>query len=271
MKTFYSIIFIQIRPFINEKVSIGLLFKKDNKIQYKFSQEKLKRIKDILGDKFDSAKFTLESFKKEIKSISQNPENDLRVDLYSIDSIKSKLKHLTNLVAFSDPVIIDIDFNKENFNRLYSKFIYENEEELKENTFESNIKSFKKSLNDKVNIDFSQYEMITKNNDEIPLYPSKIDTLGKNDIYMIGQSINFNKGSNYISADFLKLSKFSQSLYKPKCFIIGEEPEKSNKQSHSIWKLINDSIDFDFTPINETEKIIEYIKEHEVKPIIELN
>lgn len=273
MNTFYSIAFIQLRAFINEKVSIGLLLSDGNKIHFDYSKEKLKSLKGIVDSKYESATYTLKNIKNEIDKLSIRPADDIRHMLYSKNSINENLKYSTNLIYFYRPERIDLDVNIENYNKLFKKFVYFNNKEQSVNYFQNEVQNYKNMVKNSVNIDFNNYSLIDTNFDEVTsIFPSNVDSIGRNDRYMIGQAINFESRFDRVRDNYHTLNSLVESLNKnTTCFVIGNEPPKDQINSHNIWKLIFENKLFDLTPIGEIDKIKEYIKEHEVKPILDKN
>ncbi len=106
----YSIIYAIIRPEIAEKLSLGVLAISKDKIEVKYSQNKLNVLKMLYTP-------------KEYKFISQV----VRKDLQSIDSVGT-LKYLTrysnNLIAFSPIQSIDTSTSGINADWLYRNYVF---------------------------------------------------------------------------------------------------------------------------------------------------
>jgi len=87
----------------------------------------------------------------------------------------------------------------------------------------------------------------------------------------VGQTLDFNKRKYYLENDlmsYIALSKIidSQKNKKGHYFVVGKEPSKEDKINHLLWKNIYKGGLLEFVDIEETDKIIEYMENHDVQP-----
>ena len=115
MKNYYSIIFASIRPEIEEKISIGLLFWNETKKYFEYSNKKL----SLSGNLFSDNSYIL------LKDSLTNIEHtiDLKDKSLDKDYIDYLSKYNQNVLKWTSPKIIDLDVNKDNFKKLFSKLI----------------------------------------------------------------------------------------------------------------------------------------------------
>ncbi|MDH4471003.1 MAG: hypothetical protein QE487_00260 [Fluviicola sp.] len=64
------------------------------------------------------------------------------------------------------------------------------------------------------------------------------------------------------------IDKTLQADNGTKSFILGEEPSKSEPIKHQLWKDVSESKLIEFVSITDAERIIQYMKEKEVIPVL---
>jgi hypothetical protein len=121
--------------------------------------------------------------------------------------------------------------------------------------------SVKPYFNTEQEIDFSVFKGLYT--------PVKVDLLGKNDIEVFGQSVDFEKNIRSVEVHIGNLLQINKALPNAKQFVLGIEPDKKMKTNHQVWKNIHESKDFEYIEIDEAEKVKEYAIEHEVKPFFD--
>ena len=106
----YSIIYADIRPEIQERLSLGVLTIEQNKVKVYYSQKKLGIVKLLYTP-------------KEYKAISSIVRKELR-ELASVDTLKYLTRYSNNLISFSP--IQSIDKSQANINGewLYRNYVY---------------------------------------------------------------------------------------------------------------------------------------------------
>lgn len=107
----YSIIYADIRPEIQERLSLGILTIEQNKVRVFYSQKKLGIIKPLYTD-------------KEYKAIASIVRCGLR-ELTSVETLKYLTRYSNNLISFSP--IQSIDKTQANITGkwLYKNYVYD--------------------------------------------------------------------------------------------------------------------------------------------------
>lgn len=135
MKTFYSILSLNIRPEINERLSVGMVMVFKEKVFFHFSKRKLSVIQKLLSK--DRYKASLNYLKMIEKSTSTNElinqttgirqqKQESKYDrIFSEQYIEYLSRYNNNLVSFSKPNFIDIDVNEQIFEILFKKLVYD--------------------------------------------------------------------------------------------------------------------------------------------------
>ena len=106
----YSIIYADIRPEINERLSLGVLIIENNTVKVYYSQKKLEIVKLLYTP-------------KEYKAISSIVRKELR-ELVSVETLKYLTRYSNNLISFSP--IQSIDKSQDNISGewLYRNYVY---------------------------------------------------------------------------------------------------------------------------------------------------
>lgn len=133
MKQYYTIFSALLRPEIQEKISVGLLFMNHEEIYFRYSDQKLRAVKSLISDsRFQNTqeyagyhrRRVYENgpvgSKKESHKFSMNSELS---QLFSASYIDYLSRYSNNLLVFSAPKELMLDFNEQNFSVLYRRFI----------------------------------------------------------------------------------------------------------------------------------------------------
>jgi len=118
MKTFYSILSVNINPEIVERISIGMLMTYGESVFYHYSKHKLSLIKKLIGK--TTYKATLNYLKLIGKCVGK------REDVFSEQYIDYLSRYNNNLVSFSKLKFLEIEGTETVFWKLFTKFINEN-------------------------------------------------------------------------------------------------------------------------------------------------
>lgn len=194
MKTFYSIIRFVNNPFNKENLAIGLIIISNNKIFYKFSNEKIQLVNKINPFNFKLLEYTVEKINNFIKN-----ELDKEFSLFSDDN-RINLEYLNRLsvynngfLQFDNPSIINMDFDEKMFIDFFNKYIELETKPLEKKVLDSSFdkivkKSFREPLKDIINVDYK----IKKT--EIPnlFFDYKLDGIGYNGKIYSVKSIDLN-------------------------------------------------------------------------------
>lgn len=276
MKTFYSILYINLNAILNEKIAIGLFMSNGKSYFFKYSLEKLNAIRGMMDkEAYSFVKKYFHSLENEISNINSNLEINFTNSLekFSERYMSYLSRYANNLIQFSEPQKIDIESNKLNFYKLYEKFIFKISVVEK---FENN-KDILDIVNKKLYTQIESYVNIDQEitNQEIKniIVPITLNFIGINGLPVTGQSINFEKQHHYLENDISRYISLTKAIEmngkKGKYFVLGQEPSKSNINNHHLWKDLRNVKIFDYVDISETENITDYIIKNEVKPYFE--
>ena len=282
MQTYYTVLYIPVNTSLEERLSIGLIMSDGENHYFKYSQSKLQIIKALVSTKMHSM---LKAYFKNLDNetnqrINLNNEifnksfNDEKGKWINLSYLTYLSKYSNNLIQYSEPKPIGIELNDENFNKLFEKFIYINEEVM---PVVNNVTVYDKvklnlypKIESRVNIDTT----LTVN--EIPnlFVPLEVNFIGMNDVPVAGQTFDFEKRHYNLENDitrFISLAKALELEGKKdgKYYILGKEPQVShNDKNHMIWKQIYETKFLDFVDIDEVDEIENYVLQHNVKPFI---
>ena len=165
MATFYSIVYANIRPSVDERVSIALLLRDEESIIFKYAPKKLDFLRAILsGEAFS----LLQTCVKNLDQYIANPEQVNRSYGYSLaiepfnqrfleESYVSYLStYGNNLLSFSPPKAIEVAVNQEVFTTLFTKYVHtdwsERKKQRRSNVFERVRKQLYPKIDEHVNI-----------------------------------------------------------------------------------------------------------------------
>ena len=104
----YSIIYAVVRPEISERISVGLIFVDGNKVEMRYSNEKLKALQGLFPPK------SCDFISKVVRSMKR------RQSEYSADTIDYLTHYSNNMISISP--IQDVDI--EQTDRLYRNYVY---------------------------------------------------------------------------------------------------------------------------------------------------
>ncbi|MBQ6722997.1 MAG: hypothetical protein IJQ84_00585 [Paludibacteraceae bacterium] len=107
----YSIIYADIRPEINERLSLGVLTIEQNKVRVMYSQKKLGIVKQLYKP-------------KEYKAIYSIVRYGLR-NLDSVDTLKYLTRYSNNIISFSPIQCIDKAHTNIDSEWLYKNYVYD--------------------------------------------------------------------------------------------------------------------------------------------------
>ena len=106
----YSIVYIETRPEIQERLSVSLIVVDGNETQVRTSQKKLKAAEVLLTD-------------KEYRFISRIL-NEMRVNVPTVKTIDYLTRYSNNLITISPLQSIDIENTPQNKDWLYRNYVY---------------------------------------------------------------------------------------------------------------------------------------------------
>lgn len=278
MKTFYSILSLNIKPEINERLSVGMIMVFKERVFFHFSKQKLLVIQKLVNR--DIYKASVDYLKMVEKSFSTNeslnqttgiiplkPES--KYDrIFSEQYIDYLSRYSNNLVSFSKPNFIDLDVTEHIFEILFKKLVDDSAFEVN-NVEKRTIDQFKKRYFPSIKPFFNIEQEIDASNFPGLITPVKVDLMGKNGKEVFGQTIDFEKKIYSVEFNIGNLLQLSRALPKAKKFILGFEPKNKAEINHSIWNNIRNLPDFEYVDISEAEKIIDYAVKNGVTPLFD--
>ena len=108
----YSIIYAVIRPEISEQISVGLIFVDGDRVEMRYSSEKLKALQGLFP-------------KKSYTFISQVVRSmKLKQSQYTVDTIDYLTRYSNNMISLSPLQSIDVIPSEQNKVKLYRNFVY---------------------------------------------------------------------------------------------------------------------------------------------------
>jgi hypothetical protein len=272
MKSFYSIIRFVNNPLSRENLAIGLIMISNNKVYYKFSNEKIQLVNKINPSNFKLLEYTIDKINNFIKN-----ENELekKVSLFSDDN-KVNFEYLKRLsiynngfLQFDNPSIINIDFDEVKFHDFFHKYIdlviKPVEKKKIDNIFSKRVRQiFQEPLKDIIDIDYKVKKA------EIPnlFFDYKLDGIGYNGIVYSVKSIDLNseRKIDLIRKDiseleslnpridlFSKLKGFDPS--KNKHYLVIDKYKGTKASYHELYDILSgqNSFDCNYNLINSDE------------------
>jgi hypothetical protein len=272
MNTFYSIITATINPLTNESIALGLLLSDGSQSRYDFSANRLSLVKSLVAfEQYRFIKDYLRSFNTIIEKFDQNriPEpglNELKENLIINEPYVQYMSvYGQNVIKVSSPVRIDLEINEANFRKLFIKFI-DKQEEPKVRTKKS-IFQIKDDFSESVADYFTAERELPINEFPGLGLPVRVDLFGKNDQIVIVQFVDLERQINYIKTDFYDLEHINHSIEKKKMFLVTQEPNKKTfPQQHHLWTQTRKAGKYDYTDLQDVNRIQEYAIEHGVIP-----
>lgn len=276
MKTFYSILSLNIKPEIKERLSVGMIMIFQEKVYFHYSKQKLSIIQSLIGkETYKSALDYLKIIENSVASskLQNQSSADLNLKVENkYDRIFSKQyldylsKYNNNLISFGSTNFIDLVATEQIFQTLFVKLIDKTAFDIVDDKVRA-IDTFKKEYYPKVKSYFNIEKEIDSTNYPGLITPVKIDLMGKNEIEVFAQSIDFEKKIQSIEFNIGSLLQLNRAFPKSKQFILGYEPNKLIEINHRTWHNIQAISDFEYVDISEAEKIEEYAISHGVTPL----
>jgi len=278
MKTYYSIVSIATNSKLNEKFNIGLLCVTPEKNFFHFSEAKFNIVSKLLSS--SAGKLALSVLKgmddqinisQELKGVFTNQQAEA-LNAVSEPYIGYLNRYNNNLVQFSTPVTIDLSVDYSVFKTLFQKYIYSNEVfdaviKPKKRSFIGIRNNFRRAASEYANTNFDVTKEVIKD----LIVPVNVDVFGKNGAFVTGQSLDFAKSIASLQSEissFLYLTEHTLKADKnSKSFVLGDEPSKTEKINHQLWKNVRSANIVEFVPTDESERIIEYMRKKGVAPI----
>jgi len=276
MKTFYSILSLNIKPEINERLSVGMIMIFQEKVYFHYSKQKLSIIQNLIGK--ETYKSALDYLKLIENAVTSNKIQNQSLDTLNLkvenkyDRIFSKQyidylsRYNNNLMSFGSTNFIDLEATEQIFQTLFVKLIDKTAFDIIDDKVRL-IDNFKKEYYPKVKSYFNIEKEIDSSDYSGLITPVKIDLMGKNEIEVFAQSIDFEKKIQSIEFNIGSLLQLNRAFPNSKQFILGYEPNKQIEINHRIWNNIRSISDFEYVDISEAGRIEEYALSHGVTPL----
>jgi|GEM_PF-6824066 len=280
-KTYFSLIFVRPRPIISEQFSIGLILMNSDNILFEVSDTKLKQLRGILSEnQISTTNLFINNFKKEIELIktklvkyrdpliSINLENDSKINFELLNKLS---KSYNNIIGFSEPNYIDMEIAQENFNKFFSKMIFDENVKItdKEKDFIILSRRFKSTIKKNVDIDVKADDLIRYFDLKNYEVPTKLDVLGMNGKLLTTQFIDFNLDIHHLNnriLPYLTLVKQSKMIEGKNFIVHNETNDSPNKK---LFEDLKNEPKINLINIKEVDEIKDYISENDVRHYIE--
>lgn len=273
MKSHYTIISAVVRPEIQEKISIGLLLVSTTGLYFSCSRNKLAVVRSLidkslfrfLNDTIRQIDLAIETEVANKGTIFSSSDHHAQ---FSEGYLSYMNRYSNNLISFSSPVQIEMEADQNLFNFLFSKYIDATETAPKRT---KSVEAVKSEFLPKVNTHFNIERELSRNDIPELLMSVNVDMIGKNEVPVFSQIIDFERNMNFIQQDVAVLEFLFNALEKqlPKSFLVGNEPDKSAyPKSHAAWNDLRNYSKFEFVALEEIERVKAYAEEHEVVPLL---
>lgn len=254
MKSFYSIIRFVNNPLSKENLAIGLIMISNNKLYYKFSNQKIQLVEKINPLNFKLLEYTICKINNFIKN-----EIEQEVSLFS-DEYKVNFEYLKRLsiynngfLQFDNPSVINMDFDHLKFNVFFDKYIdiviKPLEKKVIDSTFSKRVKQvFQEPLQDLIDINYK----VRKS--EIPnlFFDYKLDGIGYNGIIYSVKSIDLNseRPIDQIRKDISELESLNPRIdlfsenkgfdsHKNKHYLVIDKYRGNKASYHELYSILS--------------------------------
>lgn len=279
MTTHYTILTVQIRPEIQERISIGFALFDDNQVFFKYSKHKLSVAKSLLSvgaykllndaiRNIESSAINQKSKEKEFELTNFGKKNK---EIISVEYLNYLSRYNTNLLTFSSPKKIDVDVNNETFILLFKKYV-DDIAESKKIKYDNIIEVFKRENIVRLKRYYNIEKQLSSDDIKGLIAPVKIDMVGKNEDPVYVKSVNLNREVHQIKNDLAQLAflniAYAEQKVNAKAFILSAEPFESKAISqHKIWNELRKNSQFEYVDASEAERVLEYAEDHGVQPL----
>ena len=284
MPTFYSIVYANIRPSVDERVSIALLLRDDRRLIFHHAPEKIDALRVLMpAEAYSLVRVLIKNLDDYIANpepVNKHFNYKVGVEPFERQFLeKSYVSYLAtysnNLFTFSEPKVIDLPVTDEVFTRLFQKYIHQDWKTARKQTRRGNVvervrRELYPKVKGRVNLDATITSEVVPN----LVAPTKVNLAGRNQVGMIAQVVDFEKKQPYsLEADINRILALARAFEengetKGKYFIIGKELGPNFPFQREIWQNIRQQRTFEFVPEEEIERIDAYITEHNVQPLI---
>lgn len=280
MKTFFSIMFLPLRPDLQEKISVGLIMSDGEKTLFEVSNSKLQVIKDLIPvHRYNLIKSYFKNIADEINQEIKTNElvfEDKTSDHWISEPYFHYLnRYSSNLVTYSEPRKINLEITNGNFQVLFEKFVFEYEKEPQATSVETILSKVQKNLYSRIEPRVNLNVTLKPKDFNELVTPVDVNFLGKNGVAVAGQTLDFGKRLYNLEHDLNNYISFTKAVdFVNKAgghyFLVGQEPDKkAHPKNHRTWRYVRESNLVDYVDLEETDRIQDYIFSKGVTPYFE--
>ena len=170
MKPFYSIIYVPVRPEAKELLSVGLLMRNEKEVYFEYSRHKLDVLKELLPKQaYNLLKLSLNSLTRSVDKALDDflsgqsgllPGEMIETSTLQEPYFNYLSKYSKNLIAFTKPQKIELEFNYNTYQLMFKRlidethFIQKREEKIRDIVLETRA-ALKPKISDRVNCKIS--------------------------------------------------------------------------------------------------------------------
>jgi hypothetical protein len=280
MKTFFSIIYIPLRPDFQEKISIGLVMSNSEKTIFRISNSKLQILKGLLSNqKYNSLKNYFNNIINELepnsKGLKLNIDSDNSHKWINESYFSYLNRYSNNLVVYSEPRNINADVTSDNFRKMFEKLVFNIVDEVAYKKVDNILTKVRTKLYSKIEQRVNLNVTVKSSDFKELITPVDVNFIGKNGAVVAGQTLDFEKRLYNLEHDLTSFISFTKAVDysthdKGKYFLVGQEPSKKEyPKNHKTWKHVKESHLVEYIDLRETEKVKEYIISNDVTPFFE--
>lgn len=270
MKSFYSLIKININSVSDDNLTIGLICFSDNRFQFAFSNHRKKQAKNILND----SNFIIDYFEREIslklENLNKSNLMEANQNVIDLNYFNYLSKYNNGILRITKPNFIDDTVDEIKFNSLYRTFLNENIEKV-----ENRIKAY--SQEDDQFSNRIMTNLISRVEDRIhthqkfnkTLIPSlisqfELDCIGKNGILVGAKSLDLTQSkatlnahtNGYINVITHLSYKLNLNPFENNFYLICDEPVDVSTEEHLIWEYLCKENLFSVINSEEVDKVV---------------
>lgn len=268
--TYFTVIKVPISFEAGEFLAVGLLMVDGDGVELRFSERKLKLLKDLISpDQMELARTRIRSLIQAQKQVRTELGGSYVPEEFSLSYLQYLSRYSNNILVFSEPVKIE---SKDGglTEILYAKFV---------DAFEAPIKTKEKPIKQKVRARFSKksverlvwdFEITQDLLPAMPVVSIKSHFAGMGDGLVLGDSFDFQTPYHLLLAHLSPLQLVARSVAPgklQKAYIIGKEPAKALEKNHKQWQMLRSSRYLEYVDLSETEKVEEYLEKQQVSPV----
>jgi len=274
MKTYYIIIKVIPNSLVKDSISVGMVLSDDISFQIRFSENKVRIAKSLLGDNRKHLDFVIQQIEKTLLSVNNGHGNGIFKFENKINASYFNYlnRYSNNIVQYEQPNYIKEENTITTFNNLFRLFIdndIKNDETLVKADLELknreiiNTKLISR-VKDKVhtNIKFSDKILPTL------YFNYELDCIGLNGVFTGAKSINFNVSevtlqkeiSNYYAIASILENSYNKYGSSNNFYLISDEPSSIGSKEHQLWEKLRNGKKFNLIHTEEADLVAQKIE-----------